>query len=173
MLSSTQSKELTDTSIPVVIAETEKSALALAALASRYARKLLVIAVGGVWGWKRKTGTELQSDGSRRSVSAPTPALDWIMWKDRKTILIFDSNVAGRRDLERARHAFAVELSKRGARVLIASVPCRDGINGPDDLIAVDGDAAALEMLDRAGPLPALHRECYISPLWLLACRGE
>jgi hypothetical protein len=147
-----QGKELTDTSIPAVIVEAEKSALALSALASRQARRLLVMAAGGVWGWKRKTGTELQPDGTRQSVSGPSPSLDWITWKGRKTIIVFDSNVAGRRDLERARRDFAVELSGRGAHVLIASVPRRRGINGPDDLIAVDGDSAALEMIDRAGP---------------------
>lgn len=145
-----EGKELGDTSIPVVIVEAEKSALALSALASRHGRKLLAVATGGVWGWKRKTGTELQPDGAREPVSGPSPSLDWIIWKGRKVTIAFDSNIAGRRDLEKARRDFAVELSGRGAHVLIASVPRRDEINGPDDLIAVDGDATALEMIDKA-----------------------
>ncbi|HXX13947.1 MAG TPA: AAA family ATPase [Candidatus Eremiobacteraceae bacterium] len=147
-----QGKELTDTSIPVVIVEAEKSALALSALASRHGRKQLVVATGGVWGWKRKTGTELQPDGTRRSVSGPSRSLDWIVWKDRRVIIVFDSNVVGRPDLERARRDFAAELFRRGAHVLIASVPRRNGVNGPDDLIAVVGDGAAFEMLGRAAP---------------------
>jgi putative DNA primase/helicase len=147
-----EASELTDTSVPVVFVEAEKSALALSALASRHERKLLVIATGGVWGWKRKTGTELQPDGNRESVSGPSPSLDWVTWKGRKVTIAFDSNVAGRGDLEKARLALAEELSKRGAQVFIASVPRRGGVNGPDDLIAVVGDAAALEMIDNAEP---------------------
>lgn len=144
--------ELTDVSVPAVIVEAEKSALALCALARRSQLELLVIAAGGVWGWKRKTGIEVQSDGNRQSVSGPSPSLDQISWKDRKTIIIFDSNVAGRRDLEKARLALAGTLSKRGARVLIGSVPQTKGVNGPDDLIAEVGDKAALEMIERAAP---------------------
>jgi AAA domain/Domain of unknown function (DUF3854) len=147
-----QGQELTDTSVPAVIVEAEKSALALSALAGRHERKLLVIAVGGVWGWRRKTGTVLSPDGNRQSVTGPSPSLDWISWTHRKTIIVFDSNVAGRRDLETARRDFAAELSRRGAHVFIATVPLGKGVNGPDDLVAVAGDAAALQMLDRAAP---------------------
>jgi len=148
----TCSSELEPTSIAAVFVEAEKSALALTALADRCGRKLIPIAVGGVWGWQRRSGLELTPDGSRELVTSPSPSLDWVVWKGRKAILAFDSNVAGRRDLERARLALAAELRKRGAQVFIASVPKRDGVNGPDDLIAVAGDSATLEMLDRAAP---------------------
>lgn len=144
-----QGKELTDTATPAVIVEAEKSALALTALAARHARKLLVIAAGGVWGWKRNIGTEIQPDGTREPVTGPSPSLDLIEWKDRKVILALDSNVAGRKDLQKARLALAEELNKRGAQVFIASTPSGNGVNGPDDLIAVAGDNAALKMLDR------------------------
>lgn len=142
--------ELSDISIPTVIVEAEKSALALVAFADRSIRRLLVIAVGGVWGWKRKGGLELTPVGGREPATAPSPSLDLVLWKGRKTIVAFDSNVAGRRDLENARLALADELRKRGAQVFIASIPRRQGINGPDDLIAVAGDNAAIELLDRA-----------------------
>jgi hypothetical protein len=145
--------ELADTSVPAVLVEAEKSALALAALCSRSGRRMLVIAVGGAWGWKRRNGTELQPDGSRNSTTGPSPSLDLVDWRGRKTILAFDSNVAGRHDLEKARFAFAVELTNRGGQLLLASVPRVNGVNGPDDLIAVAGDNAALEMLDKAAPV--------------------
>jgi len=145
-------KELTYTSIPVVIVEAEKSALALTALAGRHARKLLAIAAGGVWGWKRKTGTELQPDGTRQSVSGPSPSLDWITWKGRKTIIIFDSNVAGRWELQKARRELARELGSRGAEVCIGEVPAEPDVNGPDDLIAISGDEVALQLIDEAKP---------------------
>jgi AAA domain/Domain of unknown function (DUF3854) len=144
--------ELTDTSFPVVIVESEKAALALTALADRHGRQLLVVAIGGVYGWRRKIGVTSTPDGEREAVTGPSPSFDWIVWRGRRVIVAFDSNVAGRRDLERARLALAKELLNRGAQVFIASTPGRIGVNGPDDLIAIGGDEAALEMLDRAAP---------------------
>jgi hypothetical protein len=144
--------ELTDISVLAVIVESEKAALVLTALADRHGRKMLIVAVGGVYGWKRKIGVEPTPDGDREPVTGPSPSLDWVVWQGRKVVVAFDSNVAGRRDLEKARLALANELRKRGAQVFIASVPKRDGVNGPDDLIVVAGDSATLEMLDRAAP---------------------
>jgi len=100
----------------------------------------------------RRTENQLRADGSRQQKSGPSPSFDWIVWKERKTSIVFDSNVAGRRDLQKARRALALELSRRGAQVFIATVPQRNGVNGPDDLIAVAGDTAALEMIDNATP---------------------
>lgn len=162
--------ELGDTSVPVVIVEAEKSALAVAALASRNRRKMLSVAVGGVWGWKRKTGVELTPDGNREPVTGPSPSLDWIVWKERKVVFAFDSNVAPRPDLQKAQLAFAEELRKRGAQVFIASIPQRNGVNGPDDLIAVAGDGAAIEMFDRAGMFEAL-KSTPVSGFRLIALR--
>jgi len=146
------SSRLADTTVPVIVVEAEKSALALDALSDRCERKMLPVAIGGVWGWKRTTGVGLTPDGNRESVTGPSPSFDWVAWKGRKAILAFDSNVAGRRDLEKARLALAQELAKRGAQVFIASTPKRGGANGPDDVISLRGDEAALEMLDRAAP---------------------
>jgi len=146
----TRDSELTDTSFPAVIVESEKAALALTALADRHGRKLSVVAIGGVYGWRRKIGVKSTPDGGREAVTGPSPSFDWVVWRGRKAMVAFDSNVAGRRDLERARLVLAKELLNRGAQVFIASVPKRHGVNGPDDLIAVAGDDATLEMLDRA-----------------------
>ena len=144
--------ELTDISFLAVIVESEKAASALTALADRKGRKLLVVAIGGVNGWKRKIGVESTPDGERKAVTGPSPSFDWVVWQGRKVIIAFDSNVAGRRDLEAARLALAKELLSRGAQVFIASTPRQPGVNGPDDLIAVAGDDSALQMLDRAAP---------------------
>ena len=134
-----------------MIVESEKAALALLALADGTGESC--------WPWhRRRIGLEAKDrdritpDGGREAVTGPSPTFDWVVWQGRKVIVAFDSNVAGRRDLEKARPALAEELRKRGAQVFIASVPKRDGVNGPDDLIAVAGDRAALEMLDRTAP---------------------
>ena len=146
------SDRLADTSVTVVIVEAEKSALTLTALAHRCGRSLLCVAVGGVWGWKRRIGVETTANGSRKPVTGPSPSLDLICWKDRKAIVVFDSNVADRRELQRARLALA-ENWKRGASVFIASTPKWGGANGPDDVVALHGDEAALGLLDRGSPL--------------------
>lgn len=146
---------LTDTTVPIVIVEAEKSALALTSLGERHARKLLAIATGGVWGWKRKVGIAQTPSGDRKSRTGPSPSLDWIAWRDRNAIIAYDSNVAGRPDLEKARLALAVELMTRGAKVFIASTPKRREVNGPDDVIALLGDEEALQMLDRAAQFAA------------------
>jgi hypothetical protein len=165
--------ELTDISFPAVIVESEKAALALTALADRHGRKLLVVAIGGVYGWRRRIGVESTPDGEREAVTGPSPSFDWVVWEGRKAIVAFDSNVAGRRDLEKARSALAEELRKRGAQVFIASVPKRGGVNGPDDLIAVAGDVAALHMLERTAPFAPVTATPSVRTAFVLTRLGD
>ena len=70
---------LRDTGIPAVIVEAEKSSLAITALADRNGRKLLVIAIGGCWGWKRTVGKRLVADGSMEPETGPGPDLDLVL----------------------------------------------------------------------------------------------
>jgi hypothetical protein len=146
---------LDDPAVPVVFVEAEKSALALAALAARGGRKLVPIATGGCWGWRRTVGKRETAHGGSEGETGPSPSLDWIApWAGRTAILAFDSNAASNPTVQAARRALALELASRGAHVLIASVPAEAGVNGPDDLIAASGDTAALAMLDAARPFP-------------------
>jgi hypothetical protein len=146
---------LADTSISVVFVESEKAALALCALAKRAGRKLLVVAIGGCWGWRRKIGKRALPDGGRQPETGPSPDLDLIAWEGRSVILAFDSNASTNSDVRWARRALAQELAVRGATVLIAEVPAIEGVNGPDDLIAVSGDDAMLDVLDSPRPFAA------------------
>jgi len=147
-----QCDALTDVSVPIVMVESEKAALALTALAARHVRKMLAVGIGGVYGLKRRIGVESGPNGQRTPVTGPSPSLDSIVLQSRRAIIAFDSNVAGSRDLEKARLMLASELRKRGSQVFIASTPKRGGANGPDDVIALLGDEEALQMLDRAAP---------------------
>ena len=165
--------ELTDISFPAVIVESEKAALALAALAVRHARNLLVVAIGGVYGWRRRIGVESTPEGEREAVTGPSPSFDWVVWEGRKVIVAFDSNVTGRRDLEKARSALAEELRKRGAQVSIANVPKRGGVNGPDDLIAVAGDNPALHMLERTAPFAPVTATSSVRTAFVLTQLGD
>jgi uncharacterized protein DUF3854 len=138
--------------VPAVISEAEKSALALRALAYRAERPMLPIAIGGCWGWKRRTGKRELPDGSSEPETGPAPDLDLIVWHGRSVLLAFDSNARTSPKVQQARRALARELRQRGARVMVAEVPAAEGVNGPDDLIAVSGDDAMLSLLNSARP---------------------
>lgn len=139
---------LTATSITIVFVESEKAALALQALAKRVGKKLIVIALGSNWGWRRKTGKKALPNGNSESKTGPSPDFDLIAWVGRTAILVFDSNASTNSEVRRARRALEKELAGRGVSVSIAEVPAIEGVNGPDDLIAVSGDKAMVSVLD-------------------------
>jgi hypothetical protein len=141
---------LADTSIPVVLVESEKAALALLALAERAERKLVSVALGGCWGWRRKIGKKPDPDGGFSDEKGASPDFDLILWQGREAIVCSDSNASTNVDVQKARRALQKELSQRGARVKFAEVPPIKNVNGPDDLIAVSGDEAMLRVLDHA-----------------------
>jgi len=143
---------LTDPSVPVVMVEAEKSALAISALASRAGSKLLPVATGGCWGWRRTIDKRSKPNGGLEDLKGPSLSLDLIVWKDRDTIICFDSNSATNPNVRRARRVLAEELTDRGASVRIAETPMLAAVNGPDDLIATSGDEAALALLRVARP---------------------
>jgi hypothetical protein len=149
---------LTDSSVPVVIVEAEKSCLAVQALADRAGRPMLVIAIGGCWGWRRKIGNRPLPDGGVAPETGPSPDLSLIIWQERQVTLAFDSNAGSNPKVRKARREFARELTARGATVLIGEVPAGQGVNGPDDLIAISGDVALLGVLDNA----RIFAECAI-----------
>ena len=148
---------LSDISVPVVIVEAEKSALALGALAIRTERPMLPIAIGGCWGWKRKSGIRSLPGGGTEPQTGPSPDFDLLTWTGRTVILAFDSNAMSNPKVQRARCSLASELALRGSHVLIATVPTAEGVNGPDDLIATLGDQAMLDVLDVAQPNTKKH----------------
>jgi hypothetical protein len=141
---------LHDLTALAVVVEAEKSALALTALAARSGRKLLVIAIGGCWGWRRGIGKRPLPDGNHEPETGPGPDFDLITWQGRSVTLAFDSNAATNSGVRKARRVLAQELAGRGATVLIADVPSIEGVNGPDDLVAISGDESSLLMLDNA-----------------------
>ena len=160
---------LRDIRVSAVIVEAEKSALSLRALADRAGRLMLPIAIGGCWGWRRKIGKRALPEGGSEPETGPSPDFDMIAWQGRSAILTFDSNALTNPKVQQARRALTKELSKRGARVLIAEVPAVEGVNGPDDLIAVAGDEAALSMLDAALAAGKEERESAATKLLGLA----
>jgi hypothetical protein len=135
-------------SIPVVLVEAEKSALALRAFSDRGGRPLLPIGLGGCWGWRGRIGKVENPKGARVDEIGSLPELALCSNKD--VVVMLDSNVAGRSDLRTAQFALVRELEAMGARVRIATVPVLESVNGPDDFIALAGDNAMQEVFESA-----------------------
>ncbi len=144
---------LTDTSVPVVIVEAEKSVLSIVAVADRMQRRVFPIGTGGCWGWRGRRGKAVDANGARVDEVGPLPNLDRVNWTGRIAIVLFDSNVGSNAKVKGAYRALASDLARRGAHVRLATLPTDDpSLNGPDDLVAARGDAALCYVLDTAIP---------------------
>lgn len=141
-------QRLADLSVPVVMVEAEKSALALTALGARTAKPMLAVATGGCWGWRGTIGKTTDSKGARVDEKGPLPDLDRIVWTGRTAILLFDSNAATNASVASARTSLKRELISRGADVRVGELAVEPDVNGPDDFIAKHGDLAMVELLE-------------------------
>nr|AUN37284.1 putative ATP-binding protein [uncultured bacterium] len=141
--------ELTNTSIPVLVHEGEKKALASARCVQVSGEKVLPIAFPGVYGWRGRIAIEANSKGRRTPVRGAIRDLDEIDWKRRKVYVLFDTNVHTNEKVRAARQGLADELKSRGAQVYFAEMPVECGVNGIDDLLgqiaSVDGVEIAVE----------------------------
>jgi hypothetical protein len=149
---------LADASVPVVVAEAEKSCLALTALGQRAKRSWLAIATRGCWGFRGRIGRTIDASGKPVDETGVVTDFDLVEWTDRDVVLLPDSNVAVNESVRNATRALASELSRRGARVRIAHLPSDQGINGPDDFIAMHSDGELFALVDSAQPAAAPRR---------------
>jgi hypothetical protein len=76
---------------------------------------LACVALPGVWSWKTRRPGEKQS--------APIGDLDYVVWRDRQVLIVFDSDLAQNASVRDAERALAQELGRRGARVLAVRLP--------------------------------------------------
>jgi hypothetical protein len=136
---------LRDKTAKIVFVESEKAALALMALAARQHLRILPIATGGCYGWRGRIGIRETANGAREEERGPLPDLSLPCWPGRQAIILFDSNVGWNPQVRQARRDLAGVLEGFGAKVLAANIPKVEGVNGPDDLIAVSGDDALVQ----------------------------
>lgn len=146
--------QLTSTSLPLVITEGEKKALALAVLASHGVASPRFCSVGlpGVWNWKGTDGKTNGPNGERIDTKGPIPDLDRIEFHGRTVSILFDANVATNSSVTAARTQLALELTGRGAKVMIIDLPFSEGVNGIDDYLGLQGPEIALRLFDEARP---------------------
>jgi len=140
---------LEDPSVPVVIVEAEKSALAITSAAQGTGRQVLAIALGGCWNWKGTVGKAPDANGVRCSVTGPLSDFDHIMWTDRRAIVLFDARPND--SVQASRRQLGRHLTMRGADVRDAHLPDDDQhINGPDDFVGLRGNRALWQVIDQA-----------------------
>lgn len=106
---------LSDTSLPLVVAEGEKKILALKRLADHESDKprFVPIGIAGVWNWRGAIAKELGPDGKLHVVKGPIKDLDLIKWSGRKVILLFDSDAQQKQEIKNALRRLANELEAR------------------------------------------------------------
>jgi P4 family phage/plasmid primase-like protien len=138
---------LADPRIPLLFVESEKAVLAIVEWTRRTGRQVLPMGCGGCWGWRGKVGIEVTADGERVEESGPLPEVSFAR-NGRCAGILFDANLDSNLKVAQARKALREQLEIQGAKVLVFDLPALAGVNGPDDLIAVAGDQAFMDVLD-------------------------
>lgn len=136
---------LVDSKTAIAITEGEKKASAACKAG------LPTVGIGGVWSFVFATGSKKEgSTDFGRSLRA-SKDFDLIDWEGREVLLIFDSDVVEKINVELALNALAGELLKRGAKPLQILLPSKDGKKvGLDDfLVANRFDIDRLLALER------------------------
>lgn len=122
----------------IVLVEAEKSSLAITAWAEKGDRSILALATHGCWGWSEE--------------KEPLPDLVEVC-RGRTVTVMMDANAATNPQVQGARAALVAALYKMGCTVLIADTPQMEGVNGPDDVLALKaGDDLFEAALSSARP---------------------
>jgi Protein of unknown function (DUF3987)/Domain of unknown function (DUF3854) len=137
-----------DPTASIVLVESEKAVLALTAWASRNRLNILPIGLGGCWGWKGRIGKVPNARGKSVDEMGPVPDLDCC--DGRKVYVLLDANLATNPKVKNAWDALNRELHKRNCAVLLCKLPLIDGVNGPDDFIAVSDDDEMTKVFNHA-----------------------
>src|ERR1019366_3029668 len=74
------------------------------------------------------------------------PLRDLSCCDKRKVYVLLDANVETNPKVQQAQAALVAALRKRECEVFLCILPILDGVNGPDDFIAVCGDQAMAEV---------------------------
>jgi putative DNA primase/helicase len=159
----TEESWLHDATLPILILEGEKKAIAASALAWFEAGDAatrpcwLTVALTGVWNWRGKTGRIAGIRGGWDEIVGPIRDLELVVWEGRQATILFDANVSSNESVATARRLLAQELRARGAVVHFVDIPVDAGVNGVDDLIGVWGSDRVHDLI-RTGAYDPLAR---------------
>jgi putative DNA primase/helicase len=159
---------LADTSLDVIFTEGEYKAIALdrlsrwlglqvGAFSNGNRPRFLVVGLGGVWNWRGVTGKTTDADGNRVSTKGPIADLSLITWDDRRVLILFDSDLPEKEQVQIARAMLTKELRSRAAKVSWFRWP-EDRpaeAKGIDDLLAAIGPERVLPLIEESLKRPA------------------
>lgn len=147
-------QQLNDPTIPIVLVEGEKKALALWRLANYECDvpRFIPVAIPGAWNWRGKIGKTWGPNGESVDVNGPIADLSRVPWDGRTVFIVFDTNVHTNDSVKWARTGISRELASRGADVKLVNLPEDCGVNGVDDLLATWGPDRVLKLFDSAIP---------------------
>jgi hypothetical protein len=134
-------RDLTNTSLPIVITEGDFKTLALWRLSnweSEHEPRFLPMGISGVFNWRGTVGKTSGADGERIDVKGPIPDLAWIAWKERRVIIAFDADVNEKEQVRFARADLARHLRGHGASVGFLEWKIEQGKGIDDHLATVD-----------------------------------
>jgi hypothetical protein len=141
---------LENTQRPIVIVEGEKKCLAIHRLSLESGEPFLPIGIPGVWSFRGVVGKENDAKGARCDVKGIIPDFERIAWKGRTVNILFDTNVTTNDLVRAARNALSKELTSRGAVTRFVNLPTESGVNGVDDLLAIEGPDYVLRLIESA-----------------------
>lgn len=137
--------------LPLMITEGEFKTLALSRLATWNAMdgpRFVPIGIAGVFNWRGTVGKATAPDGQRLNVKGPIPDLDWIAWKNRKVMIVFDADAGTKEQVRFARADLARHLRRQGAVVGFYEWELAQG-KGVDDHLARVGPELVLDEISR------------------------
>jgi len=149
----TKPEWLQDVTLPVTITEGEKKNLSLYRLAlnaSTEKPRWLPVGLSGVWNWRGTIGKTGDERGNRIDEKGTIADFERIAWDGREVYIIFDSNVYTNWSVKEARSQLATELKTRRANVKFVNLPRIEGVNGVDDLLAIQGAEYVLNLIKNA-----------------------
>ncbi len=129
---------LADITLPIVICEGAKKALAMMRVATNdftECPKFLPIAIAGVWNFKdtiKQPKAETIGNDKVKRRMADFSLIDWV---SRKVIILFDADIASNFQIVLAQTALAQTLKTFQANVHICSMPIVGHYKGIDDLL--------------------------------------
>jgi hypothetical protein len=138
---------LEDRTIPIIIVEAEKSALAMMAFSARTKRNILALATGGCWGWMGRIGKRRNEYG--KNVDVRDALFDFHYLTGRVVYVLLDANVATNPEVQAAEKTLIKKLRKwEVSRIHVCRLPVVDSVNGPDDYLGKFGDDAMMAVID-------------------------
>jgi P4 family phage/plasmid primase-like protien len=167
---------LTDPTVPIVIVEGEKKALALGRMFKEVSETVLVVGFPGVWGWRGRTGKTTYDGHTQEITKGPTRDFFSIKWSARQVIVWFDANAVTNPGVAWARDCLTREARAKGGCVAWAEVPLREQVNGVDDLLGKRGAEVVLDLYRQAQEAPDRQTRpapSHIAAAFALSYRGE